>query len=86
MQLQVIQMVLPVLIMIGVGYLCKRTQIISAEGLRGLKSLLGEILLPVMLFNAFFTADYSLRVVVIFWRFFWALGLRWFLALACAGS
>ena len=41
MQLQVVQMVLPVLIMIGVGYLCKRTQIISAEGLRGLKSLLG---------------------------------------------
>ena len=75
MQLQVIQMVLPVLIMIGVGYLCKRTQIISAEGLRGLKSLLGEILLPVMLFNAFFTASYSLRVVVIFLAVFLGFGI-----------
>ena len=32
MQLQVIQMVLPVLIMIGVGYLCKRTQISARRG------------------------------------------------------
>lgn len=66
MQLQVIQMVLPVLVMIGVGYLCNRKQIFDMNGLKGLKALLGDILLPVMLFNAFFTASYSLRVVVVF--------------------
>lgn len=66
MQLQVIQMVLPVLIMIGVGYLCNKKQIFDMNGLKGLKALLGDILLPVMLFNAFFTAGYSIRVVVVF--------------------
>lgn len=66
MQLQVIQMVLPVLIMIGVGYLCNRKQIFDMNGLKGLKALLGDILLPVMLFNAFFTASYSIRVVAVF--------------------
>lgn len=66
MQLQVIEMVLPVLIMIGVGYLCNKKQIFDMNGLKGLKALLGDILLPVMLFNAFFTASYSIRVVVVF--------------------
>lgn len=75
MQLQVIQMVLPVLIMIGVGYLCNRKQIFDMNGLKGLKALLGEILLPVMLFNAFFTASYSIRVVVVFLVVYLGFGL-----------
>ncbi|MDO4344640.1 MAG: hypothetical protein Q4C50_07545 [Eubacteriales bacterium] len=66
MGLQVIQMVLPVLIMIGLGYFCNKKQIFDMNGLKGLKALLGDIMLPVVLFNAFFTADYSLRVVVVF--------------------
>lgn len=75
MQLQVIQMVLPVLIMIGVGYLCNRKQIFDMNGLKGLKALLGDILLPVMLFNAFFTASYSGRVVVVFLMVYAGYGL-----------
>ena len=59
-------MVLPVLLMIGIGYFCNRRQIFDMNGLKGLKALLGDIMLPVVLFNAFFTASYSLRVVVVF--------------------
>ena len=66
MELDVIRMVLPVLVMIGIGYFCNRTQIFDMNGLKGLKALLGDIMLPVMLFNAFFTAAYSVRVVVVF--------------------
>lgn len=66
MGLQVVQMVLPVLLMIGIGYFCNRRQIFDMNGLQGLKALLGDIMLPVVLFNAFFTAEYSLRVVVVF--------------------
>lgn len=66
MGLQVVQMVLPVLVMIGIGYFCNRRQIFDSNGLSGLKALLGDIMLPVMLFNAFFTADYSIRVIVVF--------------------
>ena len=63
MELDVIRMVLPVLVMIGIGYFCNRKQIFDMNGLKGLK---GDIMLPVMLFNAFFTAAYSVRVVVVF--------------------
>lgn len=66
MGLQVVQMVLPVLLMIGIGYFCNRRQIFDMNGLKGLKALLGDIMLPVVLFNAFFTASYSLRVAVVF--------------------
>ncbi|MDO4260979.1 MAG: hypothetical protein Q4C82_02780 [Eubacteriales bacterium] len=66
MELAVIRMVLPVLVMIGIGYVCNRKQIFDMNGLKGLKALLGDIMLPVMLFNAFFTASYSIRVVVVF--------------------
>ena len=66
MELDVIRMVLPVLVMIGIGYFCNRKQIFDMNGLKGLKALLGDIMLPVRLFNAFFTAAYSVRVVVVF--------------------
>ena len=66
MELDVIRMVLPVLVMIGIGYFCNPKQIFDMNGLKGLKALLGDIMLPVMLFNAFFTAAYSVRVVVVF--------------------
>ncbi len=66
MGLQVVQMVLPVLLMIGIGYFCNRKQIFDMNGLKGLKALLGDVMLPVVLFNAFFTAGYSLRVVAVF--------------------
>ena len=66
MGLRVVEMVLPVLLMIGIGYFCNRRQIFDMNGLKGLKALLGDIMLPVVLFNAFFTASYSLRVVVVF--------------------
>ena len=66
MELDVIRMVLPVLVMIGIGYFCNRKQIFDMNGLKGLKALLGDIMLPVMLFNAFFTAVYSVRVIVVF--------------------
>ena len=66
MGLRVVEMVLPVLLMIDIGYFCNCRQIFDMNGLKGLKALLGDIMLPVVLFNAFFTASYSLRVVVVF--------------------
>ena len=59
MALSILQMVLPVLLVIALGFLCNRRQWLSAAGLQGIKSVVGKITLPVVLFNAFFTADYS---------------------------
>ncbi len=66
MYTEVIKMVLPVLVMIGIGWLCNKKQIFNMEGLQGLKSIIGSVMLPVTLFNAFLTAEYNLRVVVVF--------------------
>ena len=59
-------MVLPVLVMIGIGFFCNKKQIFDMAGLKGLKDIIGGVMLPVTLFNAFMTAEYNLRVVVVF--------------------
>lgn len=66
MALQVIKMVLPIVIMLGLGMLCRRKNLFDQKGLAGLKSVVGDICLPVVLFNAFFTAHYSAAVALTF--------------------
>lgn len=66
MLLRVAEMVLPVLILLGIGCWSNRTQVFDLQGLAGIKSVIGDILLPVVLFNAFFTAQYSMTVVLLF--------------------
>lgn len=66
MLLHVAEMVLPVLILLGIGCWCNHTQVFNQDGLAGIKAVIGNILLPVVLFNAFFTAQYSLTVVILF--------------------
>ena len=56
MALSILEMVLPVLLMFLLGWLCNKKKIISPEGLKGIKTLVGNVLLAVVLFNAFFTA------------------------------
>lgn len=63
---QVAQMVVPIVVLLALGALCRGRQIFSVEGLQGLKAVVGDICLPVVLFNAFFTAHYSLTVVLVF--------------------
>lgn len=66
MALQVIQMVLPIVILLGLGMLCRRKKIFDPNGLAGLKAVVGDVCLPVVLFNAFFTAHYSAAVALTF--------------------
>lgn len=66
MVLQVTQMVLPIIALLLLGTLCRAKGIFDMKGLAGLKAVVGDICLPVVLFNAFFTAHYSLRVVLVF--------------------
>ena len=66
MVLSILQMTLPVLLTFGLGYLCNRKQVFGAQGLEGLKAVVGNITLPAVLFFAFFTADYSGTIVLLF--------------------
>lgn len=66
MILQVTEMVLPIVILLLLGAFCRKKQIFSMEGLKGLKAVVSDLCLPVVLFNAFFTAHYSLTVLLVF--------------------
>ena len=66
MVLQVTQMVLPIVLMLLLGMFCRKKNILSPEGLAGIRSVVGDICLQLMLFNAFFTAHYSKTVALTF--------------------
>lgn len=66
MALAIAEMVFPVLLMFGLGWLCNKKQIFNTQGLTGIKALVGNVLLPVVLFNAFFTAEYSGTIALTF--------------------
>lgn len=63
---QILSMVLPVLVMILLGRLCAVKGILNDERHAGLKAIIGDILLPVVLFNAFFTAQYDGKLLLVF--------------------
>ena len=89
MFLSITRMVVPVLLMFLLGWFCHYRRIISAEGLKGIKDLVSSVLLPVVLFNAFFTAEYSGKIALTFGTVYaaCALGLAaGFLLRRCAGK
>ena len=63
---QILAKVLPVLVMIALGRLCATKGILSDDQHAGLKNIIGDILLPVVLFQAFFTAEYGRRMLLVF--------------------
>lgn len=66
MVIKILEMALPVLIMLGLGYFCKTKNIFDERGLQGLKSFISNITLPVVLFNAFLCAEYNVKIIVLF--------------------
>ena len=62
----ILRMVLPVLVTFGLGWLCKRKQVLTQQGLQGLKAVVGNVTLPAVLFWAFFTAEYSGTIALTF--------------------
>ena len=66
MVIKILEMALPVLIMLGLGYFCKAKNVFDEKGLLGLKAFISNITLPVVLFNAFLCAEYNAKIVVLF--------------------
>ena len=62
---QILAKVLPVLVMIALGRVCATKGILSDDQHAGLKNIIGDILLPVVLFQAFFTG-FSIGVAPVF--------------------
>ncbi len=67
MQLALIifNLILPIALTLGLGALSRRRGWISETGVAALKNIVGQITLPLILFNAMFTADYTASAVVV---------------------
>ena len=70
--IEVLQTVLPVLIMLIIGMICRSRKLISREGISALKSVVVNITLPAVLLKAFAGTSYSFMDVVCLAA--WALG------------
>ena len=61
----VLEKALPVFIMLLIGMLCRRKNIISREGVGAMKTFAVNITLPAVMLNAFATASYSANSIVV---------------------
>lgn len=57
--------IVPVILMILIGFSCRKFKIISNEGINGLKILATDFMLPVLLFNTLATTVYTGQTVII---------------------
>ena len=62
--IQILTTVMPVIAMLFVGWLCRRQKWISREGVDNIKFLVTRLLLPIAIFNALSTADYSMNTLI----------------------
>ncbi len=63
--MEVLQTILPVLLMVGIGILCRQKNLISREGVNALKSTVVNITLPAVLLKAFAATRYTFLDVMI---------------------
>lgn len=66
MVFRVLSSVLPIIVMIGIGMLCKKINLLSRNGTRDVKKLITSIILPVAVFHALATAEYNKNMVILF--------------------
>jgi len=53
--------VLPVFLMLAIGVLCRKKDLLSREGISSMKNFVVNITLPAVMFSAFATAEYSIE-------------------------
>lgn len=79
---EVLRIVLPVLLMLLIGMLCRKKRLISREGIDALKTVAVQIGLPAVLLHTFAAAEYSLATLVVPLVMFLLCILAWLLGRA----
>lgn len=62
--IQILTTVMPVIVMLLIGWLCRIKKWIPREGVDNIKFLVTRLLLPIAIFNALSTADYSVNTLI----------------------
>lgn len=83
--IEVLRTVLPVVLMLLIGMLCRSRKLISREGVNALKSVVVNITLPAVLLNAFATTSYTFMDIIIPLLMFLVCLAAWALGKAGAG-
>ncbi len=60
-----LQKVLPVFLVLGLGMLCRKKSLLTREGINALKKVAVDIALPAVMFSAFATAEYSVKSICV---------------------
>ena len=76
---EVLRTVLPVLLTLGLGVLCRRKKVLTRSGVDALKTVAVQIGLPAVLLHTFAVTEYSLSTLVIPLIMFLMCVLAWFL-------
>ena len=63
MVLQVINLILPIALTLSLGMLGRRRGWFSDDGINAFKNIVSKVMLPLVLFNAMFTAEYSVSAL-----------------------
>ena len=80
--IDVIRTILPVVVMLVIGIVCRKTGLVSREGIGALKNVVVNITLPAVLLNAFATTSYTFMDVVVPLLMFAACFVAWALGKA----
>lgn len=62
--LEILNTILPLLVSLGIGFLARKKKILSPEAIEGMKTFALKFALPAMLFGLFFTAEYSVSILL----------------------
>ena len=60
----ILKIVLPLIISLGIGFFARKRDILSPEAIDGMKQFVMKFALPALLFGLFFTAEYSLSILL----------------------
>lgn len=63
--IMLLQKILPVFLVLLLGILCRKRQLLDRGGINALKKVAVDIALPAVMFSAFATAEYSLKSVCV---------------------
>ena len=59
--MKILEIILPVLVMLVLGMLCKRWKLLTKSGVDNMKTLVTNLMLPAAIFHALATADYTAK-------------------------
>lgn len=77
--IQICNTILPVILMLAIGMVCRQKKLLSREGISALKSVVVNITLPAVMVNAFATMEYSGKNIILTLMMFGICLLAWLL-------